>query len=258
MNDLNFNIYNLIIFSGILQGLIFSIVIFFNKHYSSKTNKYIALTVLVLSLSNLQYWFLDVGFNGIFSVFNKLRIPCDTLIAPFFYLYVNSFLKNKNRNEIIILLSIPFFISLIVNIVLYSNTFSTNTIFRTINIVLENLSFIYNLTLIILILYKIRVYERRNKTYNIFNVSVETKWLKNILYIGGAMCLFWFLEIIYMQTKYNAGGLGIYYPLWISISFLIYWISYVGILKSKIQKERVLIRNSIINTIIPKKNKTKS
>jgi len=251
MGELNFNIFNIIIILGIIQGIIFGLAVLYNKKYKSKTNSFIALTVLVLSFSNLQYWIMDVNIK---SIFEELRIPVDVLIVPAFFLYVNSYLQNKNGNRLITFLTIPFFISFIFHLILYFKLFFSINSFRLINISLESISFLFNIVLIIVIIIKINKYEKSNKVYD--KIKVETKWLKQILYIGGAICLFWFAEIIYMQSVYNKGGLSIYYPLWISISFLVYWISYVGIINSKINKDREMIRVKNIKSVTQYKRNT--
>lgn len=254
MGELNFNIFNLIIFAGIIQGLIFSFVVLVLKKYRSKANVFIALTVLVLSLSNLQYWFMDIEIKGTFAIFNNLRIPCDTLIVPFFFLYVNSYLQKKIEVKLVILLSVPFAVSLIFNIFIFYGFLIDRSYYRNINIALESLSFVFNLILIIVIILNISKYEKGNSQYDKTKIKSQTKWLKQILYIGIVMCLFWFGEIIYMQTKYNT-TLSIYYPLWISISFLVYWISYVALFHSKIYNERRMLRGS---TFIQNKTQTVS
>lgn len=255
MKDLNFNIFNIIIFSGIIQGLIFSAIVLTNKKYKSKTNNFIAYTVIVLSISNLQYWFMDVGFKGILNIFDSLRIPCDMLIVPAFYFYVNSYLGKNHKIKTRLLFCIPFLVSLIFNALYYYNLIFTKNEFRTINIALETFSLLFNLSLIIIVFIIIRNFEKKNTIYDRDRVVIKTKWLKQILIIGGVMCIFWTGEIIYMQSRYNGGGLTIYYPLWISISFLVYWISYMGIMNSKIHNERILIRSSFSTENLTKKSR---
>ena len=245
MRDLNFNIFNLIIFAGIIQGLIFSFIILVNKNYKSKTNNFIAYTVLSLTLSNLQYWFIDINVYNLSSFFNKLRIPCDVLIVPTFYLFVKSYLNLKKNKAIINSFIIIFSVNLIFNLFYYFNILFSKNGFRNINILLETFSFILNLTLIIIIFRIVINYEITSKNYNKHIITNQTKWIKHILIIGGIICLFWFIIIMYMQSKYHIGGLQIYYPLWICISFLVYWISYVAIINSKVKNERVIIRQAI-------------
>ena len=40
---------------------------------------------------------------------------------------------------------------------------------------------------------------------------------------------------------------SIYYCLWISISFIVYWISYVGLFQSSLFTERKIFRNELIS-----------
>lgn len=67
MQELNFNIFNIIIISGVIHGLLFSAFVLLNK--TIKNNKYLALTVLFLSLSNLQYWAIDIHLVNLYPVF---------------------------------------------------------------------------------------------------------------------------------------------------------------------------------------------
>jgi len=252
MQNLNINFYNLLIFVGIIHGFIFSFIVLINKKYKSITNKYIAFTILSLSISILQYWFIDVNINGFASIFKTLRIPCDTLIVPFFYLYVNHYLQNKVSKNLIILLISPFIIQLIINLYLYYSSLSYYN-FKTLNISMEVISSNINLLLIVLIFYQLKKHEHENSNYNITKVKIETKWLKQILYIGLTICVFWIIEILYVQIVFRTIGFKIFYPLWISISILIYWISYVGIYQSKILNERKTIRKSIIKINVENK-----
>ena len=45
LDNIDFNIFNVIIFSGIVQGLVFFFFVLFNKKYKSTANNYIASTV---------------------------------------------------------------------------------------------------------------------------------------------------------------------------------------------------------------------
>lgn len=261
MNDLNFNIYNILIFAGIFQGIIFSLITLSHKKFKSKTNNYIAFTVLALSLSNLQYWFMDVGFKGAFSIFKRFHLPFDVLIVPMFFLFVNNYIQNKINKKLVFLLSIPFVISLAFNLVYFRDLFFSKYTFRIINAILEISSLLFNLILIILIIYKIKLYDKLNINYDKKKIKVNTKWLKQLLYIGGVMCVFWLVEIMYVQSKNNI-GLSKYYPLWITISILIYWISYLGIFQTRIYSEREFIRGSFFSepismNIPPKKTNKK-
>ena len=68
-------------------------------------------------------------------------------------------------------------------------------------------------------------------------VYPETLWLKRLLKIGLLICLVWLITIIFSILNKNNTN-HIFYPMWICISFLIYWIGYIGLAKSKLLIER--------------------
>jgi len=240
----NINIYNLIIFIGVLHGIIFSGVLFSVKKYQSVSNNFLAITVLSLALSNLQYWLLDVEVISN----NAFRISTELLIVPMFFLFVNSYLQYKTDVKHKVLLIIPFVFSLGISLFSFFGFIKSENLIRTINIIQENTSFGYTLVLIGLVFYRIWLYQKKTKEFSRKRVIVQTKWIKQILVIGFALCLFWVGEIYYMLSIDNT-GLSIYYPLWIGISFLIYWIAYVGVFKSHILTERIDIRSKELQTI---------
>jgi AraC-like DNA-binding protein len=110
----------------------------------------------------------------------------------------------------------------------------------------------YSLFLIILTLLIVKNFEQRNNVFKIEFVKQKTKWLKQILIIGLSACIIWIAEIYLMQDitidgKNTDVSLSIYYPIWIIISIIIYWLSYVGLFQSNLHVERIEIRNKIIS-----------
>ncbi len=72
-------------------------------------------------------------------------------------------------------------------------------------------------------------------------MKINIKWLIHTLLIGIIVCTFWiFGTHFFYSDKINS--YKIYYPLWIGISILIYWIGYKGIFELQIFKERKIIR----------------
>lgn len=237
---------------GIIQGILFGFVVLFNTKYSSKTNSYLAYTVFSLVFSNLQHWFIDSNLAVKFPLLSIVRIPCELLIMPMFYLFVINYLFQTNSKKIFFLF-MPFLIGTIGQIII---TIYKNNYFEKINCLIlikkysiaeQLFSFIFSSLIIILILKKVRNYEKENKEFNYAKVQVNTNWLKKILFIGLLVCLFWIIEI-YFMTKID--GTSMFYPLWISISLIIYWLSYVGLFQSSIFTERKIIR---LDSILDKK-----
>lgn len=248
MSNLNLNIFNIIILMGIIQGILFGLVVLFNTKYSSKTNSYLAYTVFSLVFSNLQHWFIDSNLILDFPILSLVRIPCELLIMPMFYLFVINYLFQTKFKKTFFLFA-PFFIGTIGQIIIsicknnYSNKLDFLILLKNYSIAEQLFSFLFSSLIIILILKKVRRHEIENKNFDYEKVQVKTNRLKNILFIGLLVCLFWIIEI-YFMTKIN--GTSMFYPLWISISLIIYWLSYVGLFQSAIFTERKIIRLDLI------------
>ena len=95
MNGLNFNVFNIIIISGVLHGIIFSVIVLSQKKNITNNTIYLGLTVLFLSLSNFQYWLIDTNITNKYQFLNYIFIPWQWLILPMFYMYVHKFIGRK-------------------------------------------------------------------------------------------------------------------------------------------------------------------
>ncbi|WP_303317498.1 helix-turn-helix domain-containing protein [Flavivirga abyssicola] len=262
MEELNFNVYNVLILAGIIHGFIFSLIIFLNKNLNSKTNYLLAFTILSLAFSNLQYWFIDTGIIPRYKYDNNslLFIPFEFLMLPFFFLFVKSYLNKKiNRLEYIYLF-IPFLLSIVY--LLVRNFLNDDlAIIKIFNLVVEYISIIFSITIIVLVFRLLIIYQKSHSKYSIHDVIIKTKWLKRILFLGILLCVLWGISLSIFKNLFN-GGYYHLYPLWIGLSILIYWIGYSAILQKHLYQERKEIRKKISNKshkkLLPINNKAKS
>lgn len=242
MNDLNFNIFNVIILAGIIHGVIFSLIIFLNKNLNSKTNYFLAFTILSLACSNLQYWFIDTGIipRSVYDNNNILFIPFEFLMLPFFFLFVKSYLNKKVNKLENIFLFIPFF--LCVAYLLIEDILKTDLkVAKVLNLFVEYLSLIFSITIIILVFKMLINYKKNHSKYNASSIYIETDWLKRILYIGLLLCFLWLISLNILEPYFNEGYYK-FYALWIGIAILIYWIGYSTILQKQLFNQRKEIR----------------
>lgn len=253
MEKLNINIFNLIILMGIIQGFIFGFIIIFNRKLNNKTNIFLSLTVFSLTISNLQYWLEDSNLVISFPYLNFVRVPTEFLIIPMFYLFVNNYIERKMKPKYVFLLILPFTIDFVAQIFLsinlyffQNNLISESSIFYFL-VAEEIFSFSYSFILIVLTLLTVKRYENENLEFAKTKVKANTKWLKHILLIGLFSCSFWVIEIIVMYKYAILKGKQIYYPLWICITFIIYWLSYAGLFQSTIFLERKKIRKDLVS-----------
>ncbi len=247
MNDLNFNIYNIIIIAGVIHGFIFSLIILINKTLKSFTNNFLAFTILSLALSNLQYWLIDTNIIPRYLYENNtvLYFPFEFLMLPFFYFFVKSYIQQKILKKQILYIFTPFLFS-IFYLMIRNSLSSKILIVKFLNIVVEYISIIFSVVLIILIFIILKQYEKKNQAYKSTQVLIKTKWLKYSLTLGIVLCFLWALSFNLFENYLNKGYYK-YYPLWIGISVLIYWIGYSAILQRHLYNERVKIRGMILN-----------
>lgn len=245
MFEYNFNIFNLLIISGVFHGFIFSVIVLSKKKI--KNNFFLALTVLLLSLSNLQYFAIDINLASIYPFLNYFFIPWQWLILPMFYLYVEKTIDREMRSSLQrILLFSPFIIVLIVHVfqIFYKFFIDSSYIIpshfkRGIYIYIELFSFIFNIVVILLTYKTILIYEKEQN--NSKELKPETRWLKELIYVGFIICLLWFVALL-LVIFFNLNKSYIFYPMWIGISALVYWMGYIGLGKAQLLEERVLLR----------------
>ncbi len=240
--SLNYNFFNTLIFSGIIYGLIFSIFTLINVKIASRPRTFLILTVLCLTLSNLQYWLIDVGFREKYHVPKIVYIQFELLIVPFFYLFLQSYLQKIVTKRIINLALLPFVLGMTYQFFVYSIELP-RPLLRQYNLIAEIATIFYSLLLIFLIFYEIYRYEKANNNFDFKKIGISTKWLKYSMYATIGIFVFWILSTQLFYAE-DAKQLEVYYPLWISISIIIYWIGNKGIVELRIYHERKAIRES--------------
>lgn len=115
---------------------------------------------------------------------------------------------------------------------------------RGLYVFIEFFSVFFNVLLIVLT-YRMITQHENNKLHSINWVKSETNWLKKLIYIGLITCFFWLVGITIIIVK-DLNKSYVFYPMWIGISVLVYWIGYVGTQKSRQLKERIEIRKKNI------------
>lgn len=254
MENLHFNFFQLIILFSSVQGIFFSCFVFFIKSNQSKGSFYLGLTVLFLSISNIQHMLIDVNYFTVTSVIRRLYIPWQWLVAPLFYLFAHYFLQKKRiPKRVLALLILPFV--LVTNLhfgqFIYQTYFVTDFVItnyyeKGLFLYTNTLSFIY----IPLIGYKtymmIDSYEKTHG-HNILKIQEEVSWLKKIIHVGIGISSVGMVSVIFIFIL-NMEKL-IAYPFFISLSIWIYWVGYTAL--QKVNSSEILKKLSLIKT--PKK-----
>ncbi|RZJ66206.1 MAG: AraC family transcriptional regulator [Flavobacterium sp.] len=261
---MNLNIYNSLILAGVAQGLVFGAVVLSTKKYRHRATMFLGAMILCFSLSNLQYFLLDSGVLDWAQFTTWVFVPWGTLVTPLFLFFGLSFLypdiKFSKRHYSFFL---PFSLSMlwmgiirIFVIFSWDDTFFDDTfdIFYAMN---EMVGFTLNGAITVFLLMSVFEFEKDHSTFDGTTVKVGTKWFKITLFGLFAISILW-MYITILNTIGPELPLSYYYPLWLAMSIMVYWLGHVGIYKYGIREERQRIRNHVIEQIAAPIAKPKS
>lgn len=241
---MTFNLYNSLILAGIIQGLIFVIVVLLSKKYRSRSIYFLMALILCLTLSNLMYFIPDIGLVTLSEMYQYLYLPLAALFPPIYYFYVITFLYSNHKIAIKEkLLFLPFLIFLVFNIIYrvgvltnYENTSFYSFFAKTLNFI-EIFSNVFTIIMLVYLLKKSFDYEKRYKSFDVNTIYNRINWLRITLFVLLIIAFLW----SYLVYKNIAYGIS-FYSLWISMSVAIYWLGYLGIYKFGIAEDRKNIR----------------
>lgn len=239
------SILNFILVIGAIQGFAFNIfTIHISRRRVSRAVIYLNLTVLSLSLNNLQAWFLD-SFQLDTFFLREVLIPWDLLILPVFHSFLVYYLRIEDTTKRYIrLASIIFFILILLRTILITGTYylvPENDVFLIRNFTIFEEIFIAGFSLFIF--YKCyQLLFRRQDLYPFLLRFENIGWLKTIWKLGIAMFILWVIAISLFNTTGDIIG---YQILRLGLSVLIYWIGYQGFYRYHTINDRISIRRSI-------------
>lgn len=238
---MEFNLLDILILISLSQGIIFGLVVLFGKLFKHNTNKYLAFSVILISIIGLDKWLAMWDFQKkyYFIDFFGDDIPWILLffvpLLIYFLRSVNHRLANSRR---LWFLTIPFLIFLILNLIIdldvdfgwISAPFFKQNMY-SIYVVEGYLAFAYSIFLCSLSYYIIL---RSKETDNI-------KWLKRVWFFTLLLHLAW-LSIVFIPETVFIENRRFGYHLWIGVSFFIYFLSYKGIYQLNLVQNQAAIR----------------
>lgn len=254
---MNFNIFNIIIISGVIQGFLFTAVVLSSKKYRAKSTLFLALLIFTYSLGNLQYMLPDIGAMPMLEMYKYVYLPLATIIPVLIYLYVVKFLFPERRIKGKLWLYLPFLISMVVTIVyrlLFTVSNNHEALFpsygRFVRAV-EIFSVLFSLALVSMAIKKVHSSEKDQKQIRVSEIRTDLTWLKITLFV------IWIFTIVWAYLTYLnmfvAGSSPNFYWLWIAIAVTIYWLGHVGIYKYGILVERQNIKDHLEKTSLYQK-----
>lgn len=246
---MNFNIYNIFILAGVIQGFIFTIVFLINKKYRAKSTLFLIGLIFTYSLSNLMFISPDIGIISLYDMYRLYFIPLGPLIPVLIYFYVVLFLNPHKKIKLIEkLLFVPFIIDFL--LVLYCRLaillgYENESLIKFLSYVVniqELFSILYSIIIMLIVTRKIFLYETNKASNNSKIIRINVSWLKYIIIIIFIFTLVWGYLVIDTFFGSDDGDYPSFYPLWLAMAVLIYLFGHIGVYKYGIISERKKIR----------------
>ncbi|MEL0454752.1 helix-turn-helix transcriptional regulator [Flavobacteriaceae bacterium SZ-1-7] len=249
---MNFNIYNIIIIAGILQGFIFVAVVLCSKKYQSKSTLFLTGLIFCYSASILIYILPDIGLISLTEAYRYLFLPFASIIPVLIYFYVIYFLNPSYKFSLTDkLLFLPFVLFLSVFIAykafILFGIEAMETITSTFKFWIyfnEIFSVFYSIVLIGILMVKVFKYGASKEKFDLKFIRPGLTWLKTMLIFIYVFVFVWgyltYVNIFTSSIKENH-----FYYLWIPMAVTIYLFGHIGVYKHGIIKERLKIRNYI-------------
>lgn len=244
----NFNIYNSLILAGIVQGLIFGIVVSSSKKYRDTGTLILAALIVAFSLSNLQYYLANTHLVKNRYLYGITWTPFQLAMAPLIYCYGLKLLYPEKSipKKTIYWLFAPFTLGVIaVNYLkLRYNYLEHKMTYLTLEAVMEFCSILLTAALLANLIFKTRRTGRAVKALGASKVLPKLQWFRNILVVFFILSMVW-LYVALMMVLYDAYDL--WYFIWIALSVMIYWLGHIGVYKYGVTEERKKIRIHSLN-----------
>jgi AraC-like DNA-binding protein len=244
---LNFNLFNSIILAGVIQGFVFGIVVMTNKKFRNPTNNLLAWLIVVYSLSNLQYYLIDIELFTRHEFYASIFVQW-ALLMPAILLYYGRNLIGKPLSRVWKWVwTIPFFAHLLLMSyykVLEQTSEIESGFYDFINAALlfsEYSAMLFN-TAVIIYLLVIVARHRRQQIFKARHVDIKLNWFSRTLFLIAIATVLWAI----LESQFESGSsYSYFYPIWIFIAVLIYWLGHLGIYKYGINEERKKIRKTV-------------
>lgn len=228
---MNFSILNLIIILGSIQGFLLALVFLTNKQFNKKSNQFLAILIITLSMPNFLNAVKQTSFGEQYPILDYLPLYFLFLIPFSLYYFIQYLIQpeyNFQKKEYLFL--IPFGIQVIHQLFIFVMYLLDSPILSPDNRWLWFCSDLFEagaMTATIIVLFiiikKLNGYEASLfDTYaNIESRSM--RWLKNTMIASLILWACWFVPFM---SGYGAKSQGLYYPLFLGLALVSYWLAY--------------------------------
>ena len=259
---------NYLLIGGVLQGFGFNLVTLFVKKKFNKTIVFLNLTILFISLNNLQRWLIDNDYSSsdlfqdpsVLFLLENLLVPWYFLIFPMFYAFTVYFVNVQDKVNDFLKPSIAVFILEIairlclISYVWWSGDRNNTDLIMAYTQIEDGVNLAIGIFLFAnacLLIFK------RHHLLNYIMSYDDLNWIKWIIRLGIVAIACWAVAYAYVSyfikihsemgitDAYKQAHDTAYLPLRFVTSILLYWLGYQGFYKYNVVQDRIYLRSSI-------------
>ncbi|MFH4967745.1 helix-turn-helix domain-containing protein [Gaetbulibacter sp. M240] len=229
----------------------------FLKKKCDKVIIFLNLTVLFLSLNNLQAIITEYHlFDDIFLL-KKLLIPWYLLIFPMFYAFTTHYLQVQDKVKDFLKPSLVIFIAEIaLRLCFISYDYYTHAIHGNESSLMEDytrIEDVFNLMYALFLFFNACLLIFRRHQLISFVLSFDDlSWIKWFIRLGAIVILIWVIalsldiKLCFGVNEETCNEIP-YLFLRLSSSILLYWIGYQGVYKYNVLRDRIVLRSTLEN-----------
>ena len=226
---MKFNLWDILILVSLSQGFLFGLLIFFSRKFKSIANRYLATSILSITIIGANEWFSGWNFDDQYYLIDFLGDDIPWVLffyVPMLLFFMKSISHPKATRKLFISLSFPFLWFIILNLLI---NFDVDFHFYSLPAVKRIQYFTYAVEYYFALLYALILSGVALKFIkNSKIVSTERKWLMGIWRATFLLILFW-LILTFIPDVEGRYEKMLNYIHWGGISLFIYWLIFQGI-----------------------------
>lgn len=243
--DLDLNLINILILFGAFHGLIFGVVLLFNRRHPGA--KFLSMMMFALAYNGFETFNWSSGFENHYVIMNIWPFVSIYAIGPSLYLYVTSLLypeQQLSRKKIFahylpVVFQFCFRTANIIYHILWSASIYRGAITSA---QVEQFYWMYSeiLSVLVFLVYlgaSLHAFRKAKAAGNIRTVSREGqevifRWSRALLVCMGVLGLTWPLTVL-TPMFFDVDSGVYYYPIELALVLFIYWVAYAGYYRTK-------------------------
>ncbi|WP_111709939.1 helix-turn-helix domain-containing protein [Lutibacter citreus] len=238
------NVIEILVFVSLIQGFLFSIVLLTQNSFKVKANKYLAYSTFLLSYIGVVELLVAKGYDKKYYFIDYFGDDIPWLLMFYIPMLVYFLKSTKNKyanSKKSLLLTIPFFLFWILYLII-----DLQLDFELMNweLVKKYYKLIYEIQFYFAILFNVSLTALSYVVIKKSKISFdEKKWLKNIWIFNASLLLIWVINTFIPDEIYPFEHKDITYPVWLGVSFYVYWLIFRGLIQLKLSQDKSEIHN---------------